>query len=309
MLNNNTSRTGKQRERVPSCAPSAGDEHGAAACHATPAARGRRPLSTAHIRPRLVYVAGASLFTATHGRECAQVGGGKRGQVKGFSKDSRLRLMRLIGSIRKDAELPCFVTLTYPSEFPTVARAKRDLKVFIQCLRRQFPGAGYIWKLEPQERGAPHYHMLVWGVPEGELLVWVVKEWFRIAGNGDRNHMLFHLGMLHDSKPCVQRVRSFRGVWSYASKYLGKTFEVAEWGSTWTGRFWGVGNRPGIPFGEVIEVSLDPSSISHIMRYQRRYSGVRQRPGVNSCTIFCNADQWMNKLACEYARSRIHKRE
>lgn len=71
--------------------------------------------------------------------------------------------MELIASILRDAELPNFVTLTYPAKFPTVSRAKRDLKVFQQRLIRRFPGSGGIWKLEPQERGAPHYHLLIWG--------------------------------------------------------------------------------------------------------------------------------------------------
>ena len=38
------------------------------------------------------------------------------------------------------------------------------------------------WKLEPQERGAPHYHCLIWGVDEGELLDFVAYTWYEIAG-------------------------------------------------------------------------------------------------------------------------------
>ena len=86
-----------------------------------------------------------------------------------------------------------------------------------------------IWKLEPQERGAPHYHCLIWGVDEEDLFDFVAYTWYEIAGNNDRNHLKFHLGLLPNSKPCVSKVRSWRGVWAYASKYLGKTFEVAGW--------------------------------------------------------------------------------
>ena len=234
------------------------DEYSVVETHTAPRARtcgaraGAEPLSTAHIRPRVSWRAGASLLQTSKGAVCPAVGGGKRSKISGFSVASRRRLMRTIGAIRRDADLPCFVTLTYPGEFPTVERAKRDLKVFLQRLARRWPGqAGYIWKLEPQQRGAPHYHLLVWGVPVLELFAWVVSVWYEIAGNGDPNHRAFHAGQLPGSRPCVERVRSFRGVWAYASKYLGKTFEVAEWGTQWTGRFWGIGGRESIPFGEL----------------------------------------------------------
>jgi hypothetical protein len=200
-----------------------------------------------------------------------------------------------IASIRRDADLPCFVTLTYPDAFPTVQRAKRDLKVYLQRLAREFPGSGWIWKLEPQQRGAPHYHLLVWGVDVGDLLSWTIKTWYEIAGNGDRNHYLFHAGQL-GNKPCVQLVRSFRGVWSYASKYLGKTFEVAEWGSQWTGRFWGIGRPKNIPFGASQVLYLGRCEVVGVMRYQRRFSGLKRAHG-NSLTIFCDVDQWIDKMS------------
>jgi len=259
-------------------------------------ASGVKSLSTAHIRPRLEYYEGASVLKATKGIQCEQVGGGKRGKIKGFSHNSRLRLMRLIGMVKRDAGLPCFVTLTYPGDFPSVQRAKRDLKVFLQRLARCFTEVGFIWKLEPQQRGAPHYHLLVWGIEHFELLAWVVNTWYEIAGNGDENHFKFHAGQLPGSKPCVDQVRSFRGVWSYASKYLGKTFEVAEWGNLWTGRFWGVGNREKIPFGKFKEVELPVQFIVKCMRFQRRFSGIRLRRHY-SLTIFCDADQWIDKLS------------
>jgi hypothetical protein len=121
-------------------------------------------LSKAHrLDRRIEYIRGASLLRTTKDKPMDQVGGGRRGYIKGFSKNSRRRLLEMIASVKRDADLPNFMTLTYPANFPTVERAKRDLKVFLQRLDRAYPGSGYIWKLEPQERGAPHYHLLVWG--------------------------------------------------------------------------------------------------------------------------------------------------
>jgi hypothetical protein len=261
------------------------------------------PLSKAHIRPfsdisipRVEYYKGASLFRTTKDRPCVAVGGGRRGQIKGFTRQSRARLLELIACVLRDAELPCFVTLTYPAKFPTVERAKRDLKIFLQRITRRFPSVGYIWKLEPQERGAPHYHLLVWGVEVKDLLGWVCKNWYEIAGDGDQMHLLFHMGVLKGSRPCVSKVRSFRGVWAYAAKYLGKTFVVAEWGSKWTGRFWGVGNRSNIPFGKMQTIEIPLDEVYQVMRYQRRFMDMRKRKDLNSLKTFCDADQWIRKV-------------
>lgn len=197
--------------------------------------------------------------------------------------------------------------MTYPEKFPTVERAKRDIKVFIQRFKRKFPQSGYIWKLEPQERGAPHYHLLVWGCKTTELLAWTVSNWHEIAGDGDINHLRFHKGELHDSKPCVQKVYSFKGVWSYASKYLGKTFEIAEWGNKWTGRFWGIGSRENIPIGEKREIEVSWDQAAKCMRYQRRFIKSKSRLKIrkiktNSMTIFCNAEHWVKNLLSEFIR-------
>jgi len=260
-------------------------------------ARGRAPLSTAHKRPFIEWTAGASLLRVSGGGDYERSGGGKRGKVKGFSRGSRRRLMQTIAKIKPDGVLPCFVTITYPNEFPSPIESKKHLKIFIKRLRRAYPLMGAIWKLEPQERGAPHYHMMVWGVEEYELFLWVVDTWHEIAGRGDENHKLFHLGVLHDSKRCVEAVRSWRGVWSYASKYLGKTFEVAGWDSKATGRFWAVVNRQNIPFGKdmVMRITLNDAHVW--MRYQRRFAKLKSR-SYPSLTTFCRADDWVKNLMC-----------
>jgi hypothetical protein len=263
-----------------------------------------RTLSNAHIRPFVEFYEGSSILRTSKAEKMVAVGGGKRGAVKGFSRNSRLRLMYLIGSIRRDAELPDFVTLTYPDRFPSVETAKRDLKVFLQRFKRKYPDAGAIWKLEPQQRGAPHYHLLVWGCKTSDLQKWTVENWYEIAGQGDINHYLFHAGALHGSKPCVNKVRSFRGVWSYASKYLGKVFDVAEWGDKWTGRFWGILGRIFIPIGAKRQIMLPGRAVVDIMRFQRRFSGIRsRRTFVNSLTTFCDADQWVEKLGLDLRSS------
>jgi hypothetical protein len=253
------------------------------------------PLSTAHKTPFIEWCDGASVLKVSKAEEHMQVGGGKRGIVKSFSMASRRRLMQTIGKVKRDADLPCFVTLTYPNLFPDPKSSKRHLEIFLKRLKRKFSSVGLIWKLEPQERGAPHYHMLVWGVAQDDLFQFVPFAWYEIAGGGDDKHLSFHLGLLQGSRPCVELVRSFKGVWSYASKYLGKTFEVSGWNSVDTGRFWAVVNRSNIPFGEVKISEISYSMAVHVMRYQKRFAKLKRR-NYPSLTTYCNANQWINNV-------------
>lgn len=265
------------------------------------------PLSTAHKRikepkqvteparcPFVEWRQGASILKVSKAEPTKQTGGGRRGVVKGFSRGSRRRLMTKIAGVQRGAVLPVFVTLTYPRSFPEPKQSKYHLKLFIQSMKRAFPSAGIIWKLEPQQRGAPHYHLLVWGVKVKNLRAWVPTAWFEIAGGGDNFHLLWHEGKLKN-KHCTQQVNSFKGVWAYASKYLGKTFEVAGWDSKAVGRFWAVVNPANIPFGEVQTLEVPRSKAVQVMRYQKRFAKLKKR-SYPSLSIFCDSEQWISKL-------------
>lgn len=260
---------------------------------ARPQAGPSAPLSKAHIRPFLEWRQGARLLRVSKGGESEQVGGGRRGSINGFTNGARRRLMQTIASVRRDAELPLFITLTYPDVFPSPKESKRHLKIFFQRLGRAF-SHGSIWKLEPQERGAPHYHILTWGCDRVDLSSFVPSTWFEIAGGGDEKHLIWHCGGFGNSH-CVQYVQSFNGVWAYASKYLGKTFEVSGWQEKWTGRYWGIVNRSNVPFGELVRVDVDRKDVLDVMRYQRRFAGLKSR-SLKSQTVYCDADQWVRKL-------------
>lgn len=239
---------------------------------------------------------GASILKVSKAEPTEQHGGGKRGIVKGFSRGSRRRLMTRIAGVKRDAFLPCFVTLTYPNIFPEPKQSKKHLKAFIMRLKRAFPAAGIIWKLEPQQRGAPHYHLLVWGSTEKNLRAWVPEAWHEIAGGGDPLHLLWHEGKLgKGNRHCTQKVNSFKGVWAYASKYLGKTFEVAGWDSKAVGRFWAVVNPDNIPFGELQSEPITRAEAVQGIRYIKRVIHAKKR-SYPSLSMFCDSKQWIEKV-------------
>jgi hypothetical protein len=260
---------------------------------------GRAPLSTVHKRPFVEFYAGAGLLKVSRGIVSDAPAGGKKGKITGFSFASRRAMLRMVASIKIDSILPMFCTITYPDIFPSASESKRQLRIFIKRLLRAFPDIGIIWKLEPQERGAPHYHFLIWGAAENLLFEFFVEHWHQIAGGEDPNHKLLLLGALKGSKPCVEAVRSRRGVMRYASKYLAKAFDVSGWNNEHHGRYWAVVNRENIPFGVkcVYEISLQKAN--HIMRYQKRFSRIKKLLNSSSLTTFCDADQWTKNIFSE----------
>ena len=251
------------------------------------------PLSKAHISPFVEWRAGAGLLKAHRGGEKdSQVGGGLRGAVKGFSVSSRRRLLQTVRAIKLDAELPLFITLTYPESFPDARSSKKHLDTFFKRFVRAFPAHGSIWKLEPQKRGAPHYHLLTWGCQLEAVAEFVPGAWFKIAGGGDPKHLKWHKGEF-ENQHCVQQVYNQKGVLAYAAKYLGKTFEVEGWECV--GRFWGIINRANIPFGELVQKEVTYKKAVEVLRYGKRFTGLKKHNN-RSLNIFCDADQWVEKI-------------
>jgi len=252
-------------------------------------------LSTCHNSPQIEYRSGASVMKVKRTQRPKQEENQeqervKRGKVVGFSAKSRNRLMRTLAEVRRDC-LPAFVTLTFPNNYPTVERAKRDLDTFVKRLSRQFPNVAGVWKLEPQKRGAPHFHLLIWGAVQNDLLAFIPDAWYQVVGSDDPNHLAWHKGELGNS-PCVQQIESQRGVFWYASKYMSKEVSLmcADWG-----RWWGVFHRDNLPLGEVVNVEVTEEKAIEFIRYMRRFARLRSRD-YRTLTIICNADFWVNRL-------------
>lgn len=83
----------------------------------------------------------------------------ERGNITELSAKSLARLAFV--AFNTQADFRSMVTLTYPAEYSNDGRAvKADLNAFLVWHRKLFPGEKYLWFLEFQERGAPHFHVL-----------------------------------------------------------------------------------------------------------------------------------------------------
>jgi hypothetical protein len=192
-------------------------------------------------------------------------GGGLRGPVTEFSNSSRRRLFKTLARVRSVGKTD-FLTLTYPKAFPDDPETpKRHLDMFIKALQRASPSVGYLWRLEYQKRGAPHFHLLLFNFqPSWKLAVkrrWVRITWFRIAGGGDRKH----LRRGADLREAQTRKR----LYSYVSKYVAKPAEENKCSPETTGRWWGYGGE--IDLSPYLELTLSARETVQLKRLCRAW--------------------------------------
>jgi hypothetical protein len=155
--------------------------------------------------------------------------GGKRGAITRLSDDARRHMREALHKF-PDAALSkaLFVTLSYPADYPTPAESKVHFKRFKEWMRRAHPTSCTVWKLEYQERGAPHFHLLIMGV-QTMPLTWLKHAWAKCVKSGDPLHL--------SQGAHIKRVTNPQAVRSYLSKW--KQLPAKILGGH-TGRFWGV---------------------------------------------------------------------
>ena len=160
-------------------------------------------------------------------------------------------------------------------------RAKMDLHAFDKALKRAYPGAGLVWKMEVQKRGSIHFHLLVFGL---RFLPWqwVAETWGRLVAPGDDEQL--------KAGTNVQLAETRGAVRSYLEKYVAKVDDGPELENP--GRWWGVRRLEAyqapavdvsITAGQAATVArlLDRLHRARIMeRYQEaRRAGTAQRKG------------------------------
>lgn len=238
----------------------------------------------------LSFYQGAQLLTIGAVRDAVgpMSGGGTRERVSSFSHAARLRMMRKCATLkRRSLKSSIFVTLTYPASWSSDPSTwKLDLDRFLHALKRAYPRGSAIWRLEAQERGAPHFHLLVLGVrfiPHE----WTAATWTRIVG-GDADHL--------KAGTETRRARSVRQAVAYVSKYAAKLSDHAFRSPdghelSYVGRHWGYHNKAHLPLGDLRWYSIPASDREALIRFCARRRGGKyalaclDRP-YQSCSFF-----------------------
>jgi len=197
----------------------------------------------------------------------------ERGDIGGFSEDSRRRLCDRLHSMKRAAD-GLFITLTYHEHLPTPEEAKEDLDAFGKWVLRHFPATSITWKLEPQDRGWPHFHCIITGV-EYIPIQKMAAAWHRITDDGSWQHR--ESGV--DVEPMVNENGKLQ---AYMADYMEETYDgwpsimgegtenikaAVDW-AQYTGRWWGVIGRQNFPWAEYDEapVYLNRSEAQFLIR-------------------------------------------
>lgn len=221
----------------------------------------------------------------------------KRGIIRVFSQSSRRRLMRFMARLKTRKIRATFITLTF-TEIVTNERAKAVFKRFSMRLRRAHKEASAVWRMEFQERGAIHFHLLVFRLPfwkQSELQ----KTWEDCTGE---NRSIVDIRLVHGAK----------SIMSYISKYIAKPDERTELTSLedgsyqheppekLSGRFWGWINKELLPLGQKLSgVLLEGSVIRSLSSFMWALIGSDNPYNSVSAHLFADNATWLCERALE----------
>ena len=174
------------------------------------------------VSPEVTVVAQGHLLRVRTGLGSAtsNTGGGYRGNIVEFSRQSRKRMLETLARIELgDAGFICFVTLTYPDEVMPVGAAdsERDRQTILKRFVRQYPEASAIWRREWEARKSgefqgevfPHFHLLFFNLP------FVHYENL----NGMWGEVIGHDGYLRTE---INGIASWKQALYYVAKYMAK---------------------------------------------------------------------------------------
>lgn len=230
-------------------------------------------------------------------------GGGLRGSIIGFSRQSRKRMIAKVASIRDfDARFWLMLTCTYSDFFsfaPTLF--KWHLELIEKRLKRKYPDLGAIWRLELKNRKtgimagrlAPHFHIMA-GFPGrldydeiSDLRENFSRDWNEVAGVTLQEWFFWSLNTFglswshffalvlilsynkqkhHKAGTNVTRVYDQAHAMRYVAKYVAKEDEDGV--GVDVGRRWGVFGK--LDFSPVLDMSITETQFRVLRRYLLR---------------------------------------
>ena len=220
----------------------------------------KKPLTPRHLkRPTLkIEFQGKFVAAAIRYPSDRKYKRGIRGKITDFSDASRVRLFDLVHRLDVKRK-PIFVTLTYGDDYPNAETAKIHLKTLLERIRKKLDSlqVSAIWRMEFQERGAPHFHIVFFDLPYIDKLTWQYW-WEEITAHPEPFTR-------------VERVKSHRSLMSYISKYIAKVDKAEKTGfisptylhayqqkyGEYIGRQWGIFQRNFLPFAERVTMERD----------------------------------------------------
>lgn len=227
----------------------------------------------------------------------SSINASKRGIIRTFSPASRRRLMRFMARLKVRKIRATFLTLTF-TEMVSNEQAKTAFKRFTMRLRRAFPYASGVWRMEYQpKRGAIHFHMLCFNLPFW-LQAEVQKTWEACTREA---RSIVDIRLVHGA----------RSVMGYVSKYIAKidneppaslddgSYQHASAGGL-AGRFWGYINKEHLPLGQKLAgVLLESATIRSLSSFMWALIGSDNPYNSVSAHLFADNATWLCERAIE----------
>lgn len=248
-------------------------------------------ISTSQTKCSVIEYAGMSVLKVHGNAQPPQLVGLTRSEIVGFSKKSRKRLLETMHKWR-DIKNAYFIHLTYPAEFPDDWHVwKQQLNHFLIKLKRAFPRAGWIWKLELQQRGAPHFHLVISNVKvrQSRFRTWLTLVWSKIAHKGDQYEGKY--------ATTANRLYSRDHAFHYAAKYAAKVCDNEQKAM---GRIWGYGGNINLEAYAIYHVDREELDILHDSfsqrlwqigsRYADKFSSMDKAKGWTAFSIGVDCD-------------------
>lgn len=221
----------------------------------------------------------------------------KRGIIRIFSAAARRRMMRFLARLKTRKIRATFITLTFTGVVSN-ERAKKVFKRFSMRLRRSHPVVSTVWRMEFQERGAIHFHLLCFN-----LEFWAQKDlqatWEACT---EEERSIVHVKLVHGAKM----------VMAYISKYIAKKDERSEITSLedgsyqhegrdkLSGRFWGYINKELLPLGQKLSgVLLESATIRSLSSFMWALIGSDNPYNSVSAHLFADNATWLCERAIE----------
>jgi len=211
----------------------------------------------------------------------ARRGGGLRGQIEDFSAASQRRFRHFVAGVDWRGGDVFLLTLTWHSTWGPPESWTRARRAFEARLERSWPGRfASLWKLEPQTRGAPHFHVvIIWrgGGPDlHKFRLWVSAGWNSIVAPDDAQHLRAGTQVLKCRNLCGPDMGRWLHYLGKALGYLGKGQGQRRFVDDTTGevvahhgRIWG--HSEDIPVGEPDMYTLNTEQYQELLRRLRRW--------------------------------------
>lgn len=185
------------------------------------------------------------------------------------------------------------MTLTYGAEYPDVEAAKSNMRAMLKRVWRHFGDCAVVWRLEFQDRGAPHFHLFLFNgryMPRNLLLSW----WQEITKDSSITQL------------DIRRINNSRKARRYVSKYMAKVADTTSLDTLpyladdfYMGRVWGIEMRGLLLYAELFVTVIQTYPLFWDIKRAARHIW----PGVNKhawsgFTLFTdNAYEWCRYLA------------